>query len=287
MAHLRIGGVPEHFNYPWHVAQEHQLLEKGISFTWCDFPGGTGAMCRALHENEIDLALMLTEGAVADIIHNDQTRIVGTYVESPLTWGIHVKAESQFTKVAELAGQRFAISRYQSGSHLMAVVHARQQAWNPNALRFEVVGNFEGARRALREGKADAFMWEKFTTKPTVDRGEWRRIGECPTPWPCFVIVGRKEPLPAQQSTIETLLRNVQGALTYLSKPERIRYIAAYYNLEVEDVAIWYDQTQWNCTTTLSRRAIHQVQEELLSVGVIPRKQSDEMLVSNFTHWKT
>ena len=31
-------------------------------------------------------------------------------------------------------------------------------------------------------------MWEKFTTKPLVDSGEWRRVGECVTPWPCFVV---------------------------------------------------------------------------------------------------
>jgi hypothetical protein len=32
-----------------------------------------------------------------------------------------------------------------------------------------------------------------FMTKPLVDKGIFRRIGDCPTPWPCFVIAVRDE----------------------------------------------------------------------------------------------
>ena len=36
-------------------------------------------------------------------------------------------------------------------------------------------------------------MWEKFTTKPLVDTNTFRHIGDCPSPWPCFVIAVREE----------------------------------------------------------------------------------------------
>jgi hypothetical protein len=38
-------------------------------------------------------------------------------------------------------------------------------------------------------------MWERFMTKPLVDKGIFRRIADCPTPWPCFVIAVRDEVL--------------------------------------------------------------------------------------------
>ncbi len=55
--HFKIGGVPEHFNYPWYIAAEHELRapDHDISFDWQAFPGGTGAMGEALRKGEIDM----------------------------------------------------------------------------------------------------------------------------------------------------------------------------------------------------------------------------------------
>ena len=52
-------------------------------------------------------------------------------------------------------------------------------------MNFEVIKNLDGAVKGLTEGEADYFMWEKFTTKPFVDDGIFRRIDNCPSPWPC------------------------------------------------------------------------------------------------------
>ncbi len=38
---------------------------KGIIYEWIDYPGGTGAMVEALRNGELDVAIMLTEGAVS------------------------------------------------------------------------------------------------------------------------------------------------------------------------------------------------------------------------------
>lgn len=48
---LRIGGVPEHFNYPWHLALERGLFEKnGVKVQWVDQPLGTGQMITSVRE---------------------------------------------------------------------------------------------------------------------------------------------------------------------------------------------------------------------------------------------
>ena len=42
---IRVGGVPEHFNYPWHLAKERGLFRSGtdeLSVEWRDCKGGTG-----------------------------------------------------------------------------------------------------------------------------------------------------------------------------------------------------------------------------------------------------
>jgi len=45
-----------------------EYKDEGINLRCKDYYGGTGAMCKALRENEIDLAVVLTEGIVKDII---------------------------------------------------------------------------------------------------------------------------------------------------------------------------------------------------------------------------
>ena len=112
MIELRIGGVPEHFNLPWHLAAQARRFEPhGVAVTWRDYAGGSGAMAKALRDGELDAALLLTEGAVAAVADGVPLAIMSLYTDSPLLWGIHVPAASAFHSVAELEGSRYAISR--------------------------------------------------------------------------------------------------------------------------------------------------------------------------------
>ncbi len=78
MKTIRIGGVPEHFNMPWHYAIENKLFTvEGINLEWTDFPGGTGSMANALKNNDLDMAVMLTEGAIVDIENGANNSILG------------------------------------------------------------------------------------------------------------------------------------------------------------------------------------------------------------------
>ena len=46
MTSLKVGGVPEHFNYPWYITLKNKEYSKhNINLRWQDFPGGTGQMC--------------------------------------------------------------------------------------------------------------------------------------------------------------------------------------------------------------------------------------------------
>ncbi|MEQ8704731.1 MAG: methyltransferase domain-containing protein [Phaeodactylibacter sp.] len=274
---FRVGGVPEHFNYPWYMADEGHTW-----FEWEAYPGGTGAMCEALREGQLDVALMLTEGAVADLHQGNPSRIIGTYVESPLTWGIHVAADSPYQSVEDLEGRVFGISRYTSGSHLMAYVNARQQGWDTSQLKFEVVGNFEGAREAMQEGRIDAFMWEKYTTKPTVDRGEWRRAGVCVTPWPCFVLVAREAVIDQYQPELLELMYEIRQRLQQTDREEKLAFISDQFRLEPEDVADWYEQTTWSCAPAIAASELEKVQQDLHALGIIGRPIAPRALCAPF-----
>ena len=88
MKKVRIIGVPEHFNLPWHLAlAEGAFEDRGIDLQWTDIPEGTGRMCQMLEDGETDLAIILTEGIVKSITEGNPSRIVQEYIASPSSLG--------------------------------------------------------------------------------------------------------------------------------------------------------------------------------------------------------
>ncbi|CAF1404473.1 unnamed protein product [Adineta ricciae] len=127
---IRVAGVPEHFNEPWIIGIEENLfLNEQIQIEWHSIKEGTGAMINKLKSNEVDLIIALTEGLINEISKGSDIRLIGTYVQSPLTWSVSTGINSQFHSIEDLKGEIFGISRYQSGSHLMSCVLANQYGW--------------------------------------------------------------------------------------------------------------------------------------------------------------
>jgi len=273
MKTIKIAGVPEHFNLPWHLCIENgEFEEVGIDLQWTDVPEGTGKMCQLLRDNETDIAVILTEGIVKDIVGGNPSSIVQTYVESPLIWGIHVAAESQHQTLSDLENTKVAISRYGSGSHLMAYVNAQKQHWNTENLQFEVVNTIDGAVEALTHGKADYFMWERFMTQPLVDKGVFRRIADCPTPWPCFVIAVRNEFLESNRQTIALLLEIINNiTIEFKEIPSIDRTLATKYNQKLEDIQTWLSLTKW-AQKPLEEKVLNKIQNQLFDLKIIEKK---------------
>ena len=280
MKTVRIAGVPEHFNLPWHLCIENgEFDEVAIDLQWTDVPEGTGKMCQMLRDDETDIAVILSEGIVKDIAAGNDASIVQVYVQSPLIWGIHVDAKSDYHQLSDLENKKVAISRMGSGSHLMAVVNAKNQVWNIQNLQFEIVNTIDGAVEALSSGKADYFMWERFMTKPLVDSGTFRRIADCPTPWPCFVIAVRNEFLKANRHIISQILEIINNTTVEFKEiPSIDRTLATRYNQKLEDIQEWLKLTRWS-QKQLDKNTFDKIQNQLFDLHLITEKRSYETVV--------
>lgn len=281
MKKINIGGVPEHFNLAWYLTlKDGEYKERGINLRWKDFFGGTGAMNKALRDGEIDMAVILTEGIIKDIIDGNPSKIVQTFVQSPLIWGIHVAHNSKYETIEDIKGARAAISRYGSGSHLMAYINAENNNWDLDKdLNFEVIRNLDGAVKGLTNGDADYFMWEKFTTKPIVDDGVFRRIGNCPTPWPCFVIAVREEFLDTNLDDVKTILDIINNTTEEFKQiPSIDKTIANRYGQKLEDVQEWLSLTEWS-QDVIDKKTVSTIQQKLLELDIISKQIDYEDLV--------
>lgn len=282
MKKVKIIGVPEHFNFPWQLAIDEGAFEaRGIDLQWTDIPEGTGKMGQLLESGEADMAIMLTEGTVKSIIGGNPIKIVQEYIASPLLWGIHVGAKSDFKALADLRHGKVAISRFGSGSHLMAFVNAQAKGWDTRSLEFLVVDNLEGAVTALENGTADYFMWEHFTTKPLVDNGTFRRLGDCPTPWPCFVVAASDRFLAEQKGALAHIMEIINlYTEEFRNIPSIDRSLANTYGQQLGDIREWLALTQWS-SSQIGEDTLMEVQRRLLELGLIPKIAPMEALVQS------
>ncbi|GAA4323616.1 substrate-binding domain-containing protein [Pontixanthobacter gangjinensis] len=283
MKTIKVAGVPEHFNMPWHICIENESFKNGgIEVNWKDVPEGTGAMCKALRAGEIDVAVILTEGVTRDIINGNKSKIIQEYIGSPLIWGIHVAAKSPYKNVQDLEGTKAAISREGSGSHLMAYVNAQHRNWNLDELRFEIVHNLDGAVEALTNDRAQYFMWEHFTTKPLVDDNTFRLVADCPTPWPCFVIAAREEFIQENPEALQKMLKVLNAETRDFKLKKNIdQKLSEGYGQKLEDIRKWLDLTRWS-QQQISENEMENVQKNLAMLNLIEEKKAFNELTHSF-----
>ncbi len=280
---IKIGGVPEHFNYPWKLAiQNGSFSNIGLDVEWEDIAGGTGEMNAKLRSGELDIAVVLTEGIITDIINGNPSMIVQKYIKSPLIWGIHTGANSAINSESSFTDVKFAISRPGSGSHLMASVEAKNRGITLKEHQFVEVGNIDGAVKALNNGEADILLWEKFTTKPLVDAKQLKHIGDTVTPWPCFMIAARQELLVKHPNMVWNLLWIIRKiSRHFMNDHNAEQIIADNYGLSLLDATTWFNKTEWEQDVFISKKMLHNVVNTLYETGIITQKISADELCWN------
>ncbi len=282
---IKIGGVPEHFNYPWKIAiRDGSFTNIGIDVEWLEMFGGTGEMNAKLRSGELDMAVVLTEGIVADIINGNPSLIVQKYIKSPLIWGIHTGAHSKINSDTPFSEIRFAISRPGSGSHLMASVEAKNRGIKLKDKQFVEVGGLDGAVKALNNDTADVLLWEKFTTKPLVDSKQLKHIGDTVTPWPCFMIAARQELLVKHPNMVWNLLWVIRKISRHFMNDKNAEQIVSdSYGLSLLDATNWFNKTEWEQDVYISKKMLNNVVNTLNEVGVVDKKLSSDDLCWNRT----
>ena len=281
MTNLRVGGVPEHFNLPWHLGMEHDHFTKhDVHLDWITYAGGTGAMTKALRNDEVDICILLTEGIVTDIANGNPSRIIGGYINTPLIWGVHTSNKNPLNRYGEIFDKRYAISRFGSGSHLMAIVDAHTKGKSIGKEQFEVIKNLNGALPSLSERSSDVFYWEKFTTKPYVDSGQLKRIGEFITPWPCFQIAARQEVIEKHPEALRSVLKSIYFiSQQFMNSLDAVEQVSKRYNLELADAEQWFFCTEWSTQSAVSQKMIQNVVYTLNQTGILSYQPKFEDLV--------
>ncbi|MFT4661407.1 MAG: sulfonate transport system substrate-binding protein [Patiriisocius sp.] len=281
MKKIKVGGVPEHFNLPWHLAIEGgKFAEHGFDVEWVTFKGGTGAMTKALRDGEVDVCVLLTEGIITDISNGNPSKIISQYIKTPLIWGVHTSTKNDLEQHKNIFDRKFAISRNGSGSHLMPIVDAQSKGKEIKDDQFKIIKNLDNALVSLDALETDVFYWEKFTTKPYVDNGQLKKIGEFITPWPCFVIAATDKIIESEPETLVEILRTIHNqTAAFMDDSQAIYNVSERYNLKYDDVEHWFHSTEWATDGWVSDKMLQSVLYTLKKTGILPKTDGHVELV--------
>ncbi|RDX57243.1 periplasmic binding protein-like II [Lentinus brumalis] len=268
---LRIGYVREHFSSPLLQFAE---ADGGKTFTLVECPSGTGQLIGRLENDEIDVAIALTDPLISGIAKGSKAyKLVGSYVTTPLNWAVITGKNSKYNSISDLKGTTIGISRYGSGSQTMAYVMALQQGWPTNELKFQVNNDIRGLINSVNDGSTSAFMWEWFTTKPFVDAGEARFIGSVPTPWPSWLISAHPTRAPAD--ALKPFLATLTTYVRAFDSPERrnsadVEFIKEKFGYPEEDIKAWLKTVGYpqDCAA-IPRQVILETLDVLLKAGFV------------------
>ncbi|CEH13839.1 ALIPHATIC SULFONATES-BINDING PROTEIN-RELATED [Ceraceosorus bombacis] len=119
-----------------------------------------------------------------------------------------------------------------------------------------------GHGQSAEKPETAAFMWEWFTTKPFVDSGEVRFIGNVPTPWPSWsiaasvpTVLSNASSSPSSDSStsrtklhiLSDFLHRLQAQIIQFTsdEDEALRFVQNEMGYEASDVKLWYERVRW------------------------------------------
>ncbi|KAH7908338.1 periplasmic binding protein-like II [Hygrophoropsis aurantiaca] len=276
---LRVGYVREHFCSPLLQFNE---IDQGSTFTLVECPSGTGQLISKLTNDEIDIAIALTDPLIAGIAKGSTAyKLVGSYVTSPLKWAVITGKDSTYNEIQDLKGTTLGISRNGSGSQTMAYVMAKQNNWRTDDLKFQINNDIRGLIDSVNDGSTSAFMWEWFTTKPFVDAGEVRFIGAVPTPWPSWLIAAHPTRAPA--SDVKSFLAGLTKHVKEFASPEAragpsVEFVKRTFGYPEEDVKAWMKNVSYpdDCAKlSPNNNIIAETLDFLSQAGAVSNKTQD------------
>jgi sulfonate transport system substrate-binding protein len=125
-------------------------------------------------------------------------------------------------------------------------------------------------------------MWEHFTTKPLVDKGIFRRVDDCPTPWPCFVVAVRNEVLKNNFKEIKEVLEIINYQIKDFKKIDNIdKILAKRYGQKLKDIQQWLKITEWNDGKPITKNLIARIQNKMVQFNVIEEKKNSGEFIKN------
>src|SRR5690606_15823246 len=99
--------------------------------------------------------------------------------------------------------------------------------------------------------------------------GVFRRISDCPTPWPCFVVAATDNFIKEHPSTLRHIMEVINlYTADFKNIPSIDRTLSNNYDQKLEDIQHWLTLTQWS-QKNLNVKTLSAIQKSLMDLKLI------------------
>ena len=110
----------------------------------------------------------------------------------------------------------------------------------------------------------------------------FRRIDNCPTPWPCFVVAIRNEVLENNFNEVKKVLDIINKQTSVFKDIKNIdKTLANRYQQQLPDIQKWLKLTKWNDGKPITKNLITRIQNKMIRFNVIKEKKKSGDFIKN------
>ena len=132
-----------------------------------------------------------------------------------------------------------------------------------------------------RENSVLVFVF-RFNSSGKISKHSniFRRIDNCPSPWPCFVIAVREDFIEKNTNELKNILNIINNTTReFKDIPSIDKTIANHYEQQLSDVQEWLSITEWS-QDLIDKETIMNVQKQLFTLNIIPEIVDYDTLIS-------
>jgi len=215
---LRVGSCAGVYDAPirlLNLQNRFSMPNVVLEFVMC--PDDAGAMVSMMSSKLIDVVIMSSEDAVAQLLAGNSIRVCGTFVASPRSWGIYTSNKGNkggsFNNIHDLISCTFMVPSGNSAQLVGAIVMRMYIAtvdaktFEKCVFKFKPCDSLEEAKwRSETSHERHVFIWEASEANRLVASGEWSLIQKVVTPWPAYLIMASRETLHCKGLTINKFI---------------------------------------------------------------------------------
>jgi hypothetical protein len=105
-------------------------------------------------------------------------------------------------------------------------------------------------------------------TRPHVQRGEVKPVGEFSAPWSSFLIIVGNKVMREKQDAVKRLLEIMNGeCITFKQDVHSAIHLSKRFDMTLPEARQWLQHTQWNYNFEVSSASLENAKSALVSVN--------------------
>jgi ABC-type nitrate/sulfonate/bicarbonate transport system substrate-binding protein len=246
----------------------------GAFVEWVVCPEYLEAVTAMLSAGLVDVAVMFSEDAAAQVAASRLLRVCGTFNTVARRWCVLVRRHGAIRRIADLQFVPKLGVPPGFGSKLMLSILGDRLGWSPGQLpQWIEQDSLSEAMSGILSGQIQALLWENSGLIGSTSVEACEALIEVTMPWPSHVFIASRETLRAKTGAVKQLINytnRICAEFKENKKDTTVKYLQERYNMSAEEAAEWVTSAAWTCQSEVDPATLAGPLEHLQRLEMVP-----------------